>query len=142
MVENAVLVDSSIWIEGIDPKCPREIKSILGTLLEAKQVMITDIIRLEVIGGARSVTEFERYREEFQEIYCLEITSREWRMAEDYSFLLGRKGQRIPAADILIVAVAVSHGIPLWHVDSDFERVRSVVSNFKTYWYPKSNPSL
>jgi predicted nucleic acid-binding protein len=140
VVNATVLVDSSIWVEVFRPNPPEEVRRILTVLVEAGQAALTEMVRLEVMAGARSWKEFGSFRADFETIPCLETTPRAWRQAEEMSFSLNRAGQRVAAADILISAAAVLHGVPLWHADSDFERVRSVISNFRTFWYPKQFP--
>ena len=142
MGEGLVLVDSSIWIEGIDPRVPAELKADLTALIEARRAAVTEMVRLEVIGGTRSASEFENARSEFEVFPCVKATEREWKKAEEITFTLNRKGQRVPSADILIAAVAVCHRIPLWHADKDFERVKKWVQGLDTVWYPRRRPSL
>ena len=143
MDEGTVLVDSSLWIQGLDPRAPQELKATMQGLLETKRMAITDIVRLEVIAGARGLDEFVKFQMDFDAIRCLDTARREWRRAETLSLVLNRRGQRVAAADTLIAAVAISYGVPLWHADRDFERVKAVVgADFHTFWYPKRSPAL
>ena len=141
MAEESVLVDSSIWIHGLGSRAPEDLKNRLMGLLEADSVLITEMIRLEVIAGARSAAEFGKYRVDFESIRCLEATRQDWRRAEDLSFTLNRAGSKVGAADLLIAAVAISRQVPLWHADNDFERIHRVASDFQTIWYPKHSPT-
>ena len=124
------------------PGPPEEMRRILTVLVGAGRAAITEMIRLEVVAGARSVQELEGFRADLGSVPCLATTPREWRQAEEMSFALSRAGRRAAAADTLISAVAVSYRIPLWHADSDFERVRSAISSFQTFWYPKHSPPI
>ncbi len=143
MDEGTVLVDSSLWIHGLDPRAPQELKATMQGLVETRRMAITDIVRLEVIAGARGLDEFAKFQMDFDAIRCLDTTTREWRKAEKLSLLLNRQGQRVAAADTLIAAVALSYGVPLWHADRDFERVKHVVgADLRTFWYPKRSPSV
>jgi predicted nucleic acid-binding protein len=141
VAEEPVLVDSSIWIHGFGSRVPEDLKRQLKDLLEADNTVITEMIRLEVIVGARSAAEFGKYRGDFELVRCLEVTRKDWESAEDLSFTLNRAGSRVGAADLLIAAVAISNRVPLWHADADFERIRAVASGFHTFWYPKRNPT-
>ena len=111
-------------------------------LIGSNRIVVTEMIRLEVVGGAKSNKEFENFRADFSALECLKTTEREWNLAEHLSFDLNRKGRRVPSTDLLIAAVAISYNLPLWHIDSDFERVRSVAANLDTYWYPKRFPDI
>lgn len=117
-------------------------KRVLTALVESGRAVITEMIRLEVMAGARSIQEFGGFRADLEAIPCLATTFREWHQAEEMSFALSRAGRRVAAADTLISAVAISYRVPLWHADGDFERVRKTVSGFQTIWYPKHSPSV
>lgn len=142
MDESLVLIDSSVWIEGLRAKALENVKTQLRGLMETGRIRMTEMIRLEVIGGARSYEELDWLRIELEEVPLLETTEREWRRAEDLSFTLSRKGQHVASADVLIAAVALCYKIPLWHADQDFERIRQAILDFQTYWYPKQSPAL
>ena len=142
MANPSILVDSSIWIEGLNPQAPHAIQQRLKALTEANRVVITEMIRLEVIAGARTLDEFKDFRADFGALRCLGTTSQEWWRAEELSFVLGRKGLRVPPADILIAAVAMSHEVPLWHADKDFERIKQVAPDFESYWHPQKMPEI
>lgn len=141
-MDESILIDSSIWIQWLSPQASGELKRAMEALLATDRAVINEMIRLEVIGGARSAGEFEKVRGDFEAIRCIETKPRVWQKAEDLSFLLGRRGQRVAAADVLIAAGAICHGAPLWHADRDFERVRAAVRNFRTFWYPRHNPMV
>ena len=140
MAEASCLVDSSIWIEALSPRGPEKLQAILRTLLEANRAVITEMIRLEVLAGSRSSKEFDQFRQDFSAIRCLEATPEAWHQAEDLAFTLARQGLHVPAADLLIAAVAISHEVALWHADRDFERIKQALKTFKTLWHPQSAP--
>jgi len=142
VADSSILVDSSLWIEGLGPKAPHDLRVALKALIEANQVVVTDVVRLEVIGGAKSFEELKEFRADFEALRSLTIAAREWRRAEDLSFTLARRGVRIPSFDLLIAAVALAYNVPLWHADKDFERMKQVVPELHTFWYPKHNPEI
>ena len=142
MVKPVVLVDSSVWIEWLSPQASEALKRTLQALLEAGRIVTTDMIRLEIITGARSLQEFAMFQRDFDAIPCLEMTRREWRRAEVLSFALSRRGWRVAAPDLLIAVAALAHGVLLWHADNDFERVKRVAADFRTWHYPKQSPDL
>ena len=142
MVEGLVLVDSSIWIEGLAPRAPEAIVTALSALVKARRIASTAMVHLEVLAGAKSHKELDQFRDDFASLACLETTSASWHKAEEIGFLLARRGLHIPAADLLIAAVAISHEVPLWHADKDFERIKHIMPDFNTYWYPQQRPPL
>ena len=142
MADPDVLVDSSIWIEGLSPQAIGPLRTALRSLIEANRVVVTEMVRLEVIAGARSLEEFKGFRSDFEALRCLATTPREWLRAEELTFILHRRGLHVPATDLLIAAVALGHRIPLWHADRDFERIRQVMPELKTHWHPRHTPAL
>ena len=104
--------------------------------------MITEMIRLEVIAGARSSAELGEILSELEEVPCLETAREEWRKAERLSFALSRADRRVASADLLIAAVAISKKVPLWHADRDFEKIREVLEELRTFWHPRVSPPV
>jgi len=142
VAEEAVLIDSSIWILALRAGAPGNLAGILGGLVGSGRARITEMVRLEIIGGARSSGELGEILSELEEVPCLKATTDQWHKAENMSLPLSRAGRRTAAADTLIAAVAVSYQVPLWHADRDFEQIRMVISELRTFWYPKQSPSI
>ena len=105
-------------------------------------MVVTEMVRLEVMAGTRSGETVGALRADLEALPCLATTSREWRRAEELGITLGRHGLRVPPADLVIAAVALSHDVPLWHADSDFERIKKVLSGFRTFWSPHQVPPI
>ncbi len=112
----------------------------LKALLESNQAAVTEMIRLEVIGGAKTGEEFKAFRADFDAVHCLSAGRREWARAEELSAALGQAGRRVPSPDVLIAATALCYDVPLWHADRDFERIPQVASTFRTFWHPRHQP--
>ena len=142
MADLAVLVDSSVWIEGLSLRAPEKLRVTLRALIEANRAVVTEMIRLEVMVGTRSDDEFAEFRADFDALRCLKTDPAHWLKAEELSILLVRRGARVPPSDLLIAAVALAHAMPVWHADKDFERVRHAVPTFRTLWYPQHHPEI
>ena len=142
MADAAYVIDSSIWIQALAPRAPEAIIVPLRTLLEANSALVTDMVRLEVLVGAKSSKEFDQFRQDFDALRCLDTTAHVWRQAEDISCKLGRRGLPVPSPDLLIASVAVSYDVSLWHADKDFERIKQVMPELRTLWYPHHSPAI
>lgn len=142
MAEPPVLIDSSIWIAGLSARAPQSLRTTLIALIEAKRAAVTEVIRLEVMAGARSEKHLADLRADFDALQCLTMTTPEWRKAEEIGFTLGRHGLAVASADLMIATVAVSYGVPLWHADRDFEHVRRIAMGLHTFWYPTHSPAI
>ena len=142
MAEAAYLIDSSIWIQALAPRGPETVTGILRTLLESNSTVVTEMVRLEVLAGAKSSKEFDQFRQDFDALRCLNATPHIWRHAENLGCQLGRRGLPVPSPDLLIASAAVSYDVPLWHADKDFERIKQAMPELRTLWYPHHNPVI
>lgn len=142
MAKDLVLIDSSVWIEGLRPTASDGLRNAIKSLVESDRAAIMEMIRLELLAGARGLSEFESLRADLEALECLETTPEVWRAAENLSLVLTRAGKRVASADLLIAASARFYKLSLWHADEDFERIGKSVSDLKTFRYPKQTPPL
>ena len=142
MAEASYLIDSSIWIQALAPRAPEAMTVLLRALLEANRTVVTEMVRLEVLAGAKSSKEFDQFRQDFDALRCLNATMQVWRHAEDLGCTLGRRGLPVPSPDLLIASVALSYDVPLWHADKDFERIKQAMPELRTLWYPHHSPVI
>lgn len=82
------------------------------------------MIVLEILRGAASEQEFQRSQVYLGGLRQLSTGSREWAEAARLGYRLRGKGVAVTGGDLLIAAVAISHGATLLHADNDFERIR------------------
>ena len=116
-----ILVDTSIWIELLSAK-PRSI------------IREEDILRFvtcgpvvqEVLQGLRPGMQSDAFRTAFLAILVLSdpILLALFVSAADIYRQGRRRGITIrSSADCLIAAIAIDHGIPVWHRDRDFSAI-------------------
>jgi predicted nucleic acid-binding protein len=79
------------------------------------------MIVLELAGGARRERESRELSEDLEALKQLRTTETVWRLAYRMAHTLRSKGLSIPAADVLITAVAVNYGCHLLHDDNHFD---------------------
>jgi predicted nucleic acid-binding protein len=124
MPNDTFLVDTSAWLFALRKDANPEIKSRLDTLLREDIVLITGIIKLELLGGTRNREEFSRLKSRLD---ALPYVSMEepllWDLACEMVFDLRRKGVTIPYTDILIASAAIKEDIILLHADAHFDQV-------------------
>jgi len=80
-----------------------------------------NIIRLELLGGAKTEQEYKRIKSRLDPLYFIESSENLWDFSSLIAFKLRRKGITIPYTDIYIAASAVSAHAVLVHTDSHFE---------------------
>lgn len=123
-----VLIDTSVWIFALRKKFIPQIKSIVEQYLIDDIAAITPIVKLELVGGARTDEEFERLKMRLSALHQLKITEQVWEKAEEIAFSLYQKSLKVPYTDILISSVALLSNVILVHADSHFELI---AKNFK-----------
>ena len=121
-----VLVDSSVWIEGLRRNGKLEVKLAIQALAEEYEAAWCSIIKLEVLGGSRK-EERARLEHYFKVIPYRTVTETTWDLAKDCSWRLRDGGHNIPASDILIAAVAIEAGIRVYSIDQHFLSMQDVL---------------
>ena len=124
MPNDTFLVDTSAWLFALRKEANPEIKSRLDTLLREDIILITGIIKLELLGGTRTREEFSRLKSRLDALpYVPMEEALLWDLAYEMAFDLRRKGVTIPYTDILIASAAIKEDIILLHADVHFDQV-------------------
>ncbi len=141
MPNKLVLIDTSAWLFALRKDFLPEIKDRIDNLLKDNLVLTTGIIRLELLGGTKTESEYERLRNRLMVLDSIETDKSLWDMASDLAFKLRRKGVKIPYTDILIAACALSAGCNILHADNHFDIIAQH-SNLDAESYVKTVRSL
>ena len=99
MTDELYLIDTSVWLEVL----PRgwvnaSLQQRVDALLSADLVAITGMIRLELLGGARSEREWERLDRLLEALHSLSVEENHWQRAARMGFQLRPEGLRAPNA--------------------------------------------
>jgi predicted nucleic acid-binding protein len=136
MSDNLVLIDTSAWILALRKSPSPVVKDEVEHLLAENRVAVAPMIRLELLGGTRSLSEFNRLNGRLDALHQIPASEANWELAAQLSFKLRQRGKVIPYADILIGAAAIMTGYLLLHADRHFDlmaedtdlNVRSLIS--------------
>jgi predicted nucleic acid-binding protein len=136
MSSNLVLIDTSVWILALRKSAPPEVKDEVGHLLAENRVAIVPMICLELLGGTKSLDEFNRLQSRLGALHQMPADEANWETAIQLAFKLRRGGKMIPNTDILIASAAITNNCTLLHCDRHFDlmaensrlNVRSLVS--------------
>ena len=101
-----VLVDSSVWIEYLR-RPASETGLELDRLLGEKAVVLTGVVMVEVLLGARSKQDFERLASLLGPIPFEEVDKKAWSDTAELGMRLRRSGTPIPLSDLQIASVAL-----------------------------------
>ena len=113
-----ILIDTSVWIEGLRERGNPELKRRVHDLLKGNRACWMPMIRLELWNGARGEREKRALRDFEQVLPELEVTAEVWEIANDLARRARAAGLTVPAADLLIVACARYHGIEIESTDA------------------------
>ena len=120
------LVDTSVWLEVLPPgRGSGDLRQRVEELLAADVVATTGMVRLELLGGARSLEEWRRLRELLSALHLLAVMEEHWDEAARLGFQLRREGVAVPFTDLLIGAVAMGSGAVVLHRDRHFDVIAS-----------------
>lgn len=126
MTDELYLIDTSVWLEVLPRgRANVSVKERVDGLLGADLVAITGMIRLELLGGARSEPEWERLDRLLEALHRLAVEENHWQLAARIGFQLRRQGITVPFTDLLIAAVALESGAVLLHRDRHFDYIAS-----------------
>ena len=117
-----VIADSSIWIDSQrDPSSAVGME--LDRLLANDEVVMVGPVLTEVLQGTGSDAEFAFYASRLIALPFLEADQATWVRAAELNFQLMRQGLRLSLGDLVISTLALSHDIPVYSLNGDFDRV-------------------
>ena len=122
-----VLIDTSAWLAALRKDFIARVKERINLLLHNGRVVTLGIIKLELLGGTKSESEFRRLKEYLESLDYIEIGDSEWERAYEIAYLLRRKAITVPYTDILIAACAATNGCVLVHMDKHFDLIAKEV---------------
>ena len=114
-------------------------------MLEAGEIAICDMVKLELLQSARNPSEFSAMRREIDTVRNCPIGPDEWRRALDVYEELCRSGpgndfhRSVGHADLLIAAAAESAGFAIVHYDQDFDAIARVTGQPMRWVAPRGS---
>lgn len=120
MSNRPVLVDSSAWINYLIGH-KEGIWDSIGGLLQDHRAATNEVIRMEVLTGAKDETQYAEITDQFEGMHFLPVSGTVWKHAERLRFDLRCKGHLVPLADAVIASCAVVYDCELLHADRHFD---------------------
>jgi len=119
-----ILVDTSVWLEFFRVK-DSPYGEALDQLLEEERVCTTNLIKAEIIPGARTPKQFQELKEYFDALPLANEPASLWEEIMQVQFRLKRKGiHGISIPDLIIAVVAKVNGKVIFTRDSDFRHIQ------------------
>jgi predicted nucleic acid-binding protein len=136
MGSNLVLIDTSVWILALRKSPPPAVKDEVAHLLAENRAAIVPLIRLELLGGTKSLNEFNRLNDRLSALHQISADEANWETAIQLAFKLRQRGKIIPYTDIIIASAAIINNCTLLHCDKHFDlmaentdlKVKSLIS--------------
>ena len=121
MPNSLFLVDTSAWLLALRKDFIPELKDLIDHLLGEDEIITTGIIRVEILGGAKTEKDIQRLKNRLDALDSVETDDAIWQNACELGFKLRRKGVTVPHTDILIAACALKAGATIVHADTHFD---------------------
>jgi len=122
-----ILVDTSVWLEFFRVK-DSPYGEALDRLLEEERVCTANLVKAEIIPGARTPRQFRELKEYFNALPLAREPASLWEDITEAQFRLKRGGiNGISIPDLIIAVVAKANGKALFTKDSDFRRIHRVL---------------
>lgn len=121
-----ILVDTSVLID-----CLRSKDARLLDQLRDLDAAICGTTRAEILAGARDSHHRQRLLEILETLAQIATSDSLWDEIGDALAALRRAGITVPFTDVIIAAMSIASGLPLWTRDKQFKLIRQVLSNLE-----------
>ena len=126
MPGDTFLLDTSVWLEVLPPRRQNtDLRDRVDALLAADAVATTGMVRLELLGGARSSEDWDRLNLMLNALHRFPVSEESCQDAAKMGFDLRRQGITVPFTNLLIGAVTIQAGAVLLHRDRHFDLIAS-----------------
>ena len=122
MSNRLVLADSSVWVSHFTGQ-GHTASAAIGELLRAHRLAVNEVIRVELLTGAKDEAQYAELDDTLRGLHLLPISGAVWGRAERLRFELRRKGHVVPVPDALIASCALLYDCELLHADRHFDTI-------------------
>jgi predicted nucleic acid-binding protein len=131
------LFDTGVWSWVRDRRFPH-LADWFNTAASDGNVLTCDLIVIELTRATANAAQAKVLRERLAPIERTPMGASLWETAVDIQMALAPAGdhRRVPPADLLIAATALSAGVPLLHYDRDYERIAAVTKLEQRWFVP------
>jgi predicted nucleic acid-binding protein len=117
-----IIADTSVWIAyQRDPAS--EIGSEFESLLITGSIAMVGPVMAEILHGCRSDVEYDFYVGRLDGPQFLDTDQETWVLVGELGYRLRRHGVTVPFSDLVISALAIQNGLPVYTLDEDFQRI-------------------
>jgi predicted nucleic acid-binding protein len=118
-----VLVDSSAWLEFFKPSGKPLFKEIIAGLIKEQIIVISGIIKAEILRGSRSHQEYQMLDNTLGGVRYLNVSEVFWSRLSLFNYDLSRKGVNVPLPDAYVALLAIENDVELLHYDRHLDLI-------------------
>jgi len=122
-----VIIDSSVWIHTLRSKNKSSLSLRVNDLILEDKAVMLPMIRMELLGGTKSLKEFKRLDSRLSGLRNFDISENIWKIATQWAFEFRQNGYTIPNGDLLIAATAKFYNLNLMHADKHFDMISEYI---------------
>jgi len=119
-----ILVDTCIWVDFFKDS-DTDLSYRLENLISEDRVILSDVVRSELLVGARDKKEMEELSSVLGGLKIAEIDSKTFIKAGALGFSMRRAGYTLPLTDLIITAQAIHQESQIWTYDKHFSTLES-----------------
>ncbi len=124
MKNDLFLIDSSVWVDVIEVgRGEEDLRNRVRDLIRLDRVVGTGMVRLEVLRGAASQSQWDEIEDTLSALRQLRVHESQWNEAARLSIQLRQRGVTVPSTDLLIASIAIGSDVVLLHRDRHFDMV-------------------
>lgn len=121
-----LLADTNIIIDYWKPASD-EIYETLDKIMASNNIIITGIVRAELLHGSLSEKNRRDMHNSMAEFDTLNLEADDWEALGDQLYEYRTQGVTVPMSDAIIACIALVYGIPVWSKDGHFDMMRKVI---------------
>jgi predicted nucleic acid-binding protein len=119
-----IVVDTSVWVEYFRGRSIHT-RDTMHRLLDEDRVGLAIVVRIELLAGVGH-RQVKKLRRLLDAVPTYLPGDGIWATTERWAVRAAGEGHRFGIGDLLVGAIASEHGLPIWSLDRDFERMASL----------------
>jgi predicted nucleic acid-binding protein len=118
---NLILPDSNVYIDAVRAKTDPFRQ--FAPFTNEWEFATCGVVVLEVCRGLRDQGVLQRFRDQFAAMIYLPTSNSMWERAAQLAWMLDRRGEVLPASDLIIAACALYADATVLTADAHFSRI-------------------
>ena len=126
-----ILADTNVFIKYWKNKGDSDLEII--KTIENEDIVVCGVIRAELLHGARTEKEMNRYINLLSAFDELEMNETDWDTVGGNLREMRINGLNVPFADAIIATMGLKYGVSIWSYDQHFQKIKEIMPDLKLY---------